>query len=99
MQGGKGVEALDVSALAHTGDPATITVAVLFVYLLYHSITDHLLDFSDAAGSLDPGDGFVQVRAGEPEPGRHVSGRLVLDDARKSERAPGCDPEALRLAS
>jgi hypothetical protein len=99
MQGGKGVEAFDVSTFAHTSYPGSVAVTVLLVYLLHRGVTDRFLGFADTAGSFDPGDLFVQVRTGEPEPGRHAPGRLVLDNARESEWTPGGDLKVSRLAS
>jgi hypothetical protein len=52
-----------------------------------------LLGRAHAAGGLDARDGPVEARAGDPEACRHVTGPLVLYDAREPERAAGCDLE------
>lgn len=99
MQGGESVEAFDVAALSHSCYARAVEDAVLLVDFLNRFIAQVFLGSTYATNGLDLRDSFVQVRAGDPEPGRHVSGRLVLYNARQPERTPGSNPERSRVAS
>ena len=93
VEGGKGVEALDVAAPADAGDAGSVAGEVFVVDLLDPLLANLCGSGAHAAGRLDARDGPVQARAGDPEPRRHAAGALVLYDARKAERAPCGDPE------
>jgi hypothetical protein len=99
VEGREGVETLDVASLADSRDAGPVAGAVSVMDLLYHRPADRFLRLADAAGRFDARDGCDEARAGDPEGRRHVSGPLVLYDARQAEGTAGCDAERTRLAS
>jgi hypothetical protein len=93
MEGGEGVEAFDVAALADAGDSGPIASEVVGMDLFDHLFAELFLGGTHAPGGLDARDGPVKARTGEPKARRHILGPLVLYDARKTKRAPSSDPE------
>ena len=93
MESRKGVEALDVSALADPADAGPGAGEVVGVNLFDRLFAHLLLCGAHAPGGLDACDRLVEARAGDPEARRHVPAALVLYDARKAERAPASYPE------
>lgn len=92
------METLDVPPLAHPGHADAIYFEVSFVYFLHRFVAQFFLGRPNSPGGFDPGDSGVEMRAGEPEPGGHVAGWLVLDNARNPERATGDNTKRLELA-
>jgi hypothetical protein len=94
VEGGEGVEALDVSAGSpHAGDAGAVAGEMPGVYLFDRLCADFFLGGLHAAGGLEARDRFIEAGAGDPEARRHAPGTLVLYDARQAERATGGDAE------
>lgn len=53
VEGGKGVQAFDVAAIADAGDPGTVAGAVSLVGVVYGFYADGGLRFADAAGRFE----------------------------------------------
>lgn len=81
MQGGEGMETLDVATFPDAGYPVTVETLVLLVDFIYGVVTDRFLGFPYAAGGFDAGNGRVEVRAGDPESRGHFAGFFVLYNA------------------
>src|SRR5918997_4623016 len=95
------METLDATAsrVADTRDARSVEGGVLVVDLLDGRFADYISCPPDSAGRLHARDGGDQARAGDPEARRHLALPLVLDNARRSERAAGSDAERTRLAA
>jgi hypothetical protein len=99
VEGGESVETLHVAAwFPDAGYAATVAGEMFGMDLLY-SIFSHVFPGGPhAACGLQARDSPVEAGAGNPEARRHVAGPLVLDDARRAERATGGDAERSWLA-
>src|SRR5215211_5755710 len=94
VEGGEGVEALDVSAGSpHAGDAGAVAGEVFGVNLFDRLGADLFGGGPHAAGALEARDGSTEAGAGDPEARRHAPGTLVLYNARQAERAAGGDAE------
>ena len=99
VEGGEGVETLDVAAFPDTCYAGPETGFVLFVDCLDRFFTHVLLGSADAASRLYAGDGGVEGGTGDPECRRHAPPLLVPYYARRSEGTAGRDTKRLRFAA
>src|SRR5215211_742823 len=100
VEGGEGVEALDVSAGSpHAGDAGAVAGEVFGVNLFDRLGADLFGGGPHAAGGFEACDRFIEARAGDPEARRHILGMFVLYDAREAERTAGGDAERSGVAA